>query len=494
MYKFNSSGWTFDYEMLTQGGLVLRNVKHDNYNLAKDIRVVGLWVFPVDETVEPKYFLLGSDYLETDPPLNPNLPYLRFTQLNAPAPFDIYSAKVGSPAGLQAKYRTRTKVFYNENLPDDPQDAILNIEQTYIFCKYGNNPAHEPGGVLQAARLFPLIKFKYGGRRVKSIRVDYRFDMTMDLFLSVPDPLTDKGLKRLVTEFDKPQFPMLGGVFRDGETLPLSSENLNVLFAATEKPCLYELATYGLKNGIPGDKITSYAVTGQYYYDEIDTILPQDQTTWDNIHLWPNKKINGQYVKKQISSPGAFHCLHLHWRWSDVAGEPNTLQESIIDYNSPGGESAAGGNQFKGVNIGENIGGPLLDPEIPTQTIRFAFTKSEDPEYEKLISKANGNNLWDPDVSPTSKKNFEDLFFNASTKRPLPRDISKGEHLLFWISYEAFLPNKSIPLYSGTIFPTGLYFAHNPESNDNAFSGTIGKESQSPKYTSPTWQRYPNGK
>lgn len=173
---------------------------------------------------------------------------------------------------------------------------------------------------------------------------------------------------------------------------------------------------------------------------------------------------------------------------------PGLVEKTIIDYNTPGGESAAGKDQFKGLVTYSDVGGPLLDPNISNQTIRFAFTKSEDPEYEKLTSKNDGINIWNPDIIATSKKNFEDLFFSATTKMPLPRNISNGEHLLFWISYEAFLPNSSLPLHKGTFFPTGIYFAHNIEPKDGAFIGTVGKEGQFPSYSSPTWQRYPNGK
>lgn len=494
MKKFNSGNWTFDYDMFSQNGLVIQNVKHDNYNLAKDIRIAGIWVFPVDPNVAPVHLFLGTDVFDIIPSANGSLSYTRYTNFNAPPPFDIYTKRgLEHESGIQAKYKTKQKVFHSPWLPDDPNDALLYIEQSFIFTSYGKNPPHEPGAVLPASRVFPLIKFSYSGKRIKSIRIDYRFEPKLDLYLKEKDPLLDNGLKKLVIS----TFPMLGGVFRDNEALPTSAESLSVLFRAAEKPSLNEICSLGLKRGIPGEKITTPTMTEYGAVSETsDVVALEDATTWDSVHLWSNKNIAGKYIKKQISTPGAFHCFHLHWRWADIAGKPSKLTKKIIEFLSPSGTTAAGSDQFKGVKISSDIGGPLLDPKIPDQTIRFAITKFQDQVYENLSNKSEGIDRWDPDINPPSTKIYEELFFNPATNLPIPRDISKGERLLFWISFEIFKHDISSSSFEGTVFPHGFYFAHNiePGIDVNPFAETIGKEIQNPTYTNPTWKRYPNGK
>jgi hypothetical protein len=134
------------------------------------------------------------------------------------------------------------------------------------------------------------------------------------------------------------------------------------------------------------------------------------------------------------------------------------------------------------------IGGPLLDPKISTQTIRFAITKSQPDKTEPA-------NKWNADQFPSTKV-FSDLFFDNETKKPDPASISGGEEIITW--YSITVENRSPEAgdekpFEGTVLIHGLYFAHNIESSKNPFAETK-KELQKPEYKKPTWLRSPNGK
>jgi hypothetical protein len=501
--KFNSGGWTFDYTMLAKGGLVLNNVRHDGYNLARDIRVVGIWINP-EETgaYQFKSLALGTDDFAnlTSDPSHPvfNPSYLRYTGFNAPSPFDVYTKPgLHQAAGVQAIYKSNTRVFGDDT---DSDDDYLVIDQSFIFTKYGKNPAHEPGGILEAARVFPLLKFSYGGKKIKSIRVDYRFDIALDL-LSDPFLNTDvmkilprvQGKEWLIKHLTEER-PMLAGVFRDQDEL-LTGVKTEDVFYAGEKPVLRELVAYGLKKGIPGERLTPHTVDGgvpgaPVAKETTNEIADGDKSTWDNIHMWSNYRLGNSYLKKQPSAPGAFHALHCHWRWPYYTGYPSLLDRIIaffgnalktwdVSFNS------FGEKQFQGVSLSGHIGGPLLDHKIPTQTIHFAITLSKPKDK---------TNKWDADQVQTTQK-FEELFFDPETEHQTdPTDISRGEHVVTWISVKVERDDEK--KFEGTVLAHGLYFAHNVEltPEQSAFAKTIGETLQKPKYPKPTWIRSPNGK
>lgn len=198
--------------------------------------------------------------------------------------------------------------------------------------------------------------------------------------------------------------------------------------------------------------------------------------------MWANFRFLGKYVKKQASAPGAFHAFHCHWTW------PFFIQMFEIL------GTALGQSQFRGIPLKPAIGGPLLDHKIPTQTIRFAISKTKPPQGTEPANK------WDADQCP-SMQVFQDLFFDeeaAQTQRP--RDISGGQDVLTWYSIEidndkAKRPDQKI--FAGTVLVHGLYFAHNREVILNPALFTIGEETQKPKRPKgykPAWARAPNSK
>lgn len=502
--KFKSGGWRFDYDMLDKGGLVIANVLHSGFHLAKDVRVVRVWINADDpDPAGRKSLFLGTADFEV---LSRDPTYLRYISFNAPPPFDVYTKDAPKgPAGVQAVYRTRAKVFGSPGDPDakDPDDDYLTIEQSFIFTKYGKDPAHEPGGVLPAARVFPLIKFSYGGKKIKSIRFDYRLHVSLDILLgrdSALDPQLDtgllgklkpggeEGLKRIVKLLTALR-PMLAGIFRDTDEIPSSADTEDIFFAV-EKPVLREVVGYGLKKGIPGDKVSETT-------DHGNQIAPGDAATWDNIHMWSNRRLAGEYVKKQPSTFGAFHAFHCHWRWPYFAAHPST-GDHIKSFIGGGVKRAGlftlndfGDAQFKGLPMKGHFEGPLLDPRIPNQTIQFAVTLAKPP------GQTEPRDRWDADQCPSTSV-FEELFINPEAPSP-PRDIGQGEDIVTWLAITVENENadgRQGEKFQGTVFAHGLFFAHNPELTwrQSPFAGTIGQELQKPKYAKPTWRRSPNGK
>lgn len=507
---FEIDNWSGFYEMTDKGGLVIQTVSHLPYRLANDIRLTSIWVNPDDEN-KKQIHLGDNDFFSIDNKDN----YETSSEITSEPPFDKYPKL----KGLQAKYTSKKFVYEDDN---DKDDAKIEITQKFVFTKYDKNPPHEPGGVLTAARLFPLTQFKYTGKKVKSIRFDYRLNLSLNYFLvdkktgkDLGDPLltdfVDIDSIPITERFKVSGRPNKTGIFRDQESIKTPpSKDLDALFRALEKPVLFEILGTGLINGIPG-------TLKEVLIDKEETPFPSDvivtdviPNTWDNIHQWSGYK----QFKKSPSTPGAFHAAHIHWRWGNTASNPNFLEESIIYLGNGLSMGAVGEIQFKGEKVVEYIGGPLIDPKIPNQSIKFAISKanpSTPPKSNGKSRKANDN---------PSEPKFEELFLDLNTNKPLPEDISIGDDVVIWISITVknepikkpfetkfvnppsnFIPpisNLNFPVssptpqsFNGNVFIHGLYFAHEPESLQNTFKETIGKDLQKPKYDKYPWRRDP---
>jgi hypothetical protein len=400
---FDEKGWYLKYLMPKEGGgLVLQEVMHDGYYLAKDIRVVRIWVGTEDpgksQRGELKDYVLGSQEFPclADPMILP--------APKAPTEFPFYKPV----AGIECRFETAEAVFGKGT-------EKLKVTQQYLFTAYGKDPPHEPGHVLDAARLFPRLCFDYlpgkseeKAKTPKYLRVDYRIHLSVDKFLDQ---------KKNLTRVDNQ-----AGIFRDNEHLPgavfdfaspilFRGPHLEEVFAAAEKPLQYEVIGPGL------------------IYGQSEDPNNHKEITWDNIHWWASQE-KGELP----STPGAFHAAHIHWRWAAVSGEPGVLEKKIL----PGGE------QFKGLNWTKNRGGPLLDPRIPVQSIRFAIAK----DSPKRTAQANPSN-----------KIFDQIFVGED-----PAEVDKGTDLVLWISIDIFRDNRMLKKpWEGALFVHGLYFAHDPE-------------------------------
>jgi hypothetical protein len=484
-------------------GLVLEHVAHDNFDLAREIRVAKIWINP--DSPDPslrRELLLGEPDFELDGGVTN-------ATTAAPRPFDAY----GVEGTLQQKYVSAVvpghRVFGEGKPP-------LLVTQTYRFGTYGNDPPHEPVGTLPAARLFPHLSFQTTNALIASIRVDYRlqvafsgrswrsqagifrdrdelpgapvlaaFQLQEEAFDAVRELLERADaiaatleevdlrheFRQAIEDVDRlpvlPRLPPeLSNVIREQVHLgvritaslvrglitvlrglvesqyqqsPTVRARLALriaqsvvpglitqqLFAAAEKPIHYEIAAVGLDDG-------------------------NHEKTWDNIHMWPR----GEGEEALPSTPGAFHALHLHWRWGTAAALPTPIEALAQKWL---------GIQKAGASVLSVAGGPLIDENLPLQTIRFAIVRSE------------------RDIRP-------DRLFESSYAGRDPEVVRDGADFVLWMCFEA--RRGSASTFQGTVFVHGLYFPHEPESDENPFAFSLGQEIE-PDSSEAKWHRQP---
>jgi hypothetical protein len=483
----------------SNGGIILKNVKHDDYNLAKDIRVTRIWIFGHDGEKE-----IAEDFKLIWKDDNHNTPGAQFDLLDFRLKSDGKKIKAGTdqvhqnevfrryaPIGyIVAKYKIIHKPeSYFFKVGDEP----FYFEQRVLMCDYGRNPAHEPGAVLDAARFFPLTSFLTNNPKVLRVRVDYRTEAGLDVFLRIrkfasfsesksafPQSRIIKTSELLKTILHREPTvdelaeikgkPNQAGIFRDDEGIPdlitggievfANDDLLDDLFFAGEKPVPYEIVASGLINGRPGSKIGEDGSKKSSQPEITPLNIPVDQTTWDNIHIWGG--FDWKDGEKPLpSSPGAFHSFHLHWRWGYVSGYPSVKEKLKIGATGSYATSAFGDDQFKGVVVGKypDVGGALVDSRLKNQSIVFALTRTiSNTEYS-----------WAADDFPSSEI-FRDLF----AQNLAPRALFQGTNIIFWLSFEA-IRDKNLDLFAGTLFIHGFYFAHNPEQEIKPAKYVAGK-------------------
>jgi hypothetical protein len=215
-----------------------------------------------------------------------------------------------------------------------------------------------------------------------------------------------------------------------------------VSFEAAEKPVCYEVVGKFIDHG-------------------------QVDDTWDNLHWWGTTYLP--------SAPGAFRAVHQHFRWSKFLGDPSPAEAKANDilFKILGGgakpnksyKSTAPFRSLVTAFKDRKIGGPLIDPGLPDQTIQFAIAK-RDGALDKAI------------LGLDPKQDFVDV---ASTI-PKPQEIAKekpqtgnvesfdGGDIVYWLSLRADR-NKSEEIFRGSLLINGFYFAHSPEP-DASFLGS----------------------
>ena len=149
-----------------RGGLVLQEVYHSLHLFARDIRVIGIRIYPKDiNRFEPKFLVLGPpDFIQLSEDGTPADPGTEFDPHQAqpqPAPLNFQS--YNATHELKVKWESRYPIFKDK----DGESNKLTITQRFIFSPYSSDPPHEPPGGLKAARIFPLIYFKYVGEDIK---------------------------------------------------------------------------------------------------------------------------------------------------------------------------------------------------------------------------------------------------------------------------------------------------------------------------------------
>jgi hypothetical protein len=449
------------------GGLVLKDIQHDGHNFARDVRLIAFWVFVdvldgKDEVVKregARYFLRPSGRL-TATPLQELVP----TPVKFPlfGPVDVLSGAVDAlnfetffrkglnqtGYGLRVDYAGSPGMFGLQNFEFDS----IDLSQIFLFSHYGTSPPHEPGGVLTAARMHPMIKYEFHKnntydtsrehRRLTSIRFDYRFQLYVDAFYNSIN--TTPSTANNAAAFRDAEISILRGV---GFLMGLADAS-TVVFDAVEKPLVFEIAAPGLAKGasaFPSGPVSKFMNS-----------TPPTMTCWDNVHWWGSGVGNNI-----ISTPGAFHAAHLHWRWGKATSvAPHGSQAQF----GPGGVPSALQTSFL------DTYGVLVDPRIWIQSIRFAVTINDarlDPDQPGVSLKDLSNIDW--------KETFQSL-------RSQPNDISTPSDLMLWYSTEVHrdvtvpsLTTFTAPSYTtsaggsftaataGTVFIHGFFFAHEPE-------------------------------
>lgn len=435
--------WDFHFNDISKedsgkGGLILKDLFHDGYSFATDIRTLGIWLFPKDtDTYDPVFLVLGEPDFNL---ISSNIPNKQLS----PPPFNF--SRFQSTVQLDACYESKAHFFGTE----EP----ISIKQKYIFTEYSSSPAHEPMGAmlsftsasLPATRLFPLVTLElpnaYKGL-VASFRVDYYLHPKLEGFVNQSQ--NQQHSSRYPNGlFD---FPNQAGIFLDGvnpltDLIQVAGEllyygkdepgihltnSLQGVFKALEKPCVLELCVTAMKNSalkFPSES-TDPDENGKEQYH------------WDNIHWWGSRGVGNNI----ISALGAAHAFHLHWRWGYGASTA---------FMSP---------QFQGQTYMSK--GPLVDPRLPHQTVRLALIEYDENKDPAII---NHKDL--------STENFADLFINEG----LPKEINtldennmEGANITLWYSVECEIPDN---FKAGTAFIHGIFFMHEEEPNFNPTTGS----------------------
>lgn len=506
------TNWSFvavtdDNGLPDKGGVVLKDLVHDGHHFAKDIRLISVWVTvdvldvagSVIGAETTRVLLRATGTMTATPievlhgtPLRRKIirtpgrqresrePRVRLNDTEDALDFRQYfisKANYGG-YGLRVKYTGTPGAF--DHLKNFEFDR-LDVTQMFLFSSYGISPPHEPGGVVAAARFHPMIKYAFvrnakfnamlERRVLTSIRFDYRMQLYLDALHNEKDAIANTGNNAAVFRDTDITNLFTAGKFVLGRGHISTVED--VVFVGAEKPLIYELTAPGLVKGASTSILYSPA--------EGDHVV----RCWDNIHWW-----GGGVGKDIISTPGAFHAAHLHWRWGAVTTHAPHGDEPQF---TPGGVPEAA--RFAGAQF-SNRYGVLVDPQIWIQSVRFAVTHN-DPKLDPDEG-AKSTDMSSPDWKAT----FQGL-------RASPNDISNPSDIVLWYSVEVHR-NVTVPTVTdqnfasggerftcatqGTIFIHGMFFAHDAEKS----SMTIG--ARRPLYTPATekeiraarkWQRTP---
>jgi hypothetical protein len=482
------------------GGLALQDLRHDQHNFARDIRMIGvrLKLEQVDRagsvTATRSVFLPLSNPPFTVGPITvltpavPTMPgastlsYLR--EADEALQFGSYF-RDGSGNyvgyGVRCDY-TLPASWFTANAANCEVSELV-ISQRFLFSRYGVSPPHEPGGVLQAARCHPMARFEYRANqavdrtqtyyRIASIRFDYRLHLYIDASDTAPTATASTGSNQAGLFADEEVANPVTGL---GAVVRIGAAASRTAFSAIEKPLVCEVSALGLWEGSPmiGPR-SIYAPLGAMH-------------CWDNIHWWGFRGTGAPL----ISAPGAFHAAHVHWRWG---GAGSALRRTIPEIDTSGAPTVAQTHPWGHATR------TLVDPDAWIQTIRVGVAKN-DPSLDPTRSGVSLDSL--------SPEDWRTLF---SSLRGTPERIEAGGDIVLWYSSEvhrsttfpgrytfAIFPQQvaaATTLFTGaagTVFLHGIFFAHNPEL------GGFGVGTRDPQHyprsagtirSSPTWVRQP---
>jgi hypothetical protein len=450
------TGWTFETPTDSSGkppagGLIMRQMRHQGHNFARDIRMIGLWIEvehvddsgivtttdnPVLRILDPAFGFTPSVIQKLEPTPIVNHPGWKekFEWLKDFDDALNFSDYVQDPQGTYSGYGVKVTYDAPDLMSklghDDCEHSGLSIDQVSLFSRYSDQPPHEPFGLVAAARCHPLVRYEFkkntavdtskAHSRIASIRFDFRLHLYLDSdYQTTNAPQNRTGTKNQA------------GLFTDHDSPGVHLRITTFSFSMAEKPVVLEVSAPGLVMG--------YHSSGGLALGKLDPLYDID--CWDNLHWWGLRATKDTY----ISAPGAFHAGHMHWRWGNVlglaSGELAPYTASLVDT----------GQHF-------NPGTPLVDPAIPLQTLRLAVTQN------KGRFTLDKNRLVD-----LTAMDWESLF--ETNNSPPPQYIEDGDDIVLWYStrvhtrlHTRLLGNLPLPsALSGTVFLHGLFFPHDPE-------------------------------
>ncbi|HWS68625.1 MAG TPA: hypothetical protein VN325_38135 [Steroidobacteraceae bacterium] len=489
--KVKDASTDWEFECLTDssgnalpGGLVLKSVLHNGHNFAKDLRLIG---FKIEtELVDPSgtitssapvFYALGAAPFAAASvrnliPVTVTLPapaagtfqYLK--EADTALDFARYfKDPAGNYVGVGVAATYKASGFFSA-LPNC-EYSDLEVEQIFLFSRYSNAPPHEPSGGLVAARFLPMTRYALTANsavdktkpytRLKRIRFDYRFQLYLDRHYDVATNATLAQLGNQAGLFADSDSSVGSGikgvgsgiwnVFNSGTAATAVTSGA---FVAVEKPVVLEVTAPGLGAGFPlFENITASGTKSTV-------------RGWDNVHWW-GANLAGAPL---ISTPGAFHCAHLHWRWGGAApgvGSNTVFNPTVYPAGMPTKSAMKG------------MWGPVLDPGIWMQSIRVAIVKN-DPKLDPNKGVA---------LKDLSNDQWEKLF--DPSLRATPIDIEGGDEIVMWFSSEipqrlevtgdagwvSAAPKATYTAKpSGTVFIHGFFFAHDSERSSFAKVGS----------------------
>lgn len=459
------TGWSFDCVIASagsgkpgRGGLVLKNIRHQGYNYAKEMRVAGIRVnyMTVDKKSDTPFvpesmvLELGETFFEVSEikVLSPKIvqkavPLMDMKPIGPGTDLSLDNSSLTKRTlgfrhypfmfGLEVTYTSRPSLF--DKITNFDKKGLV-VTQTILFSHYSNKPSHEPTGGLSAARIHPLVTTKFTGNKdfdkkldvyayANGIRYDYYIHLSLDRILSsmdspvyFPSGINYGNSAAVFKDNEGTGLKKVGEAAKEGFVKRIYAATEKILFAAVEKPIVKEICAYGLRYGVP---FTEYK--------------GKPEPTWDNIHWWGTH----QHADYTISAPGAFHAAHIHWRWGGVA---LSLSEEPQYLN-------------KGLPANSQFAQALVDPTCAAQTIQFAIVHHQ-KKYDH-----HGSIL-----DHICREKFSDVF-GTSMNEPgeIPRtgfSLEKS-NLVMWYSVTAEklqMDNGVSSGLDGTLFLHGMFFPH----------------------------------
>ncbi len=415
---------------------------------------------------------------------------------------------------IRALYTLRDADLLGRLKGVDTHPCYFWIELLFQFGPYSNEPAHEPSGMLNSARLIPAISFQTDSGCLRRVRFDVRFDLCLE---SLDTRLKSEAFPAIsILARDSEEAAPLWEVVRRPAGATVSETLAAVPFKKIEKPLVFEICGSGWRaESVHSASISSAsspavpeplaAPTPGAGAVSSATEKPEGTPLWDNVHFAPGKLVGLDYLPPLPSAPGAYYALHCHWRWgyflSDywylyrnssflrvvdaTLGQPvigidlyKRLMDAYFGTLHPDGRNA----QYRGLKMTANTGGPLFDPNLANQSVQFAIVKTENAELAKAVK-------------------FDFVSHFRAGAKPEPESIVRGKALTWWLSFAPerteILSNATGPdTFGGTLFAHGVHFAHNIQEPTSLFGPagaasalSTGHAAYEPAHVPQTWER-----